>query len=72
MFESMGKEQEPENVGPPGRKTFSDLPWMWPKSQKRYDHVQTQTKKNMKFLNKRNMVIFSLLKSLSQNTPLRW
>ncbi|XP_041648458.1 allograft inflammatory factor 1-like [Cheilinus undulatus] len=26
MFESMGKEQEPKDVGPPGRKTFSDLP----------------------------------------------
>lgn len=43
MFEGMGKEQEPKNVGPPDRKTFSDLPWMWPKSQKRYDHVQAQT-----------------------------
>lgn len=30
MFEGMGKEQEPKDVGPPARKTFSDLPWMWP------------------------------------------
>uniref|UniRef100_UPI0037E7F878 allograft inflammatory factor 1-like n=1 Tax=Semicossyphus pulcher TaxID=241346 RepID=UPI0037E7F878 len=26
MFEGMGKEQESKDVGPPGRKTFSDLP----------------------------------------------
>ncbi|XP_056901415.1 allograft inflammatory factor 1-like isoform X2 [Takifugu flavidus] len=26
MFEGMGKEQESKVVGPPGRKTFSDLP----------------------------------------------
>ncbi|XP_029927345.1 allograft inflammatory factor 1-like [Myripristis murdjan] len=26
MFEGMGKDQEPANVGPPCRKTFSDLP----------------------------------------------
>ncbi|CAG12034.1 unnamed protein product [Tetraodon nigroviridis] len=26
MFEGMGKEQEPKNVGPPGRRTFSELP----------------------------------------------
>lgn len=44
MFEGMGKEQEPEKVGPPRRKTFSDLPWIWLKLQKRYDHVQAQAK----------------------------
>lgn len=27
MFEGMGKEQEQKEVGPPSRKTFSDLPW---------------------------------------------
>uniref|UniRef100_A0A3Q3ERX5 Allograft inflammatory factor 1 n=1 Tax=Labrus bergylta TaxID=56723 RepID=A0A3Q3ERX5_9LABR len=26
MFEGIGKEQEPKHVGPPCRKTFSDLP----------------------------------------------
>ncbi|KAI3360943.1 hypothetical protein L3Q82_013146 [Scortum barcoo] len=26
MFEGMGKEQEPKDVAPPRRKTFSDLP----------------------------------------------
>ncbi|KAM9353331.1 allograft inflammatory factor 1-like [Symphorus nematophorus] len=26
MFEGMGKEQEPKDVAPPSRKTFSDLP----------------------------------------------
>ncbi|XP_040901245.1 allograft inflammatory factor 1-like [Toxotes jaculatrix] len=26
MFEGMGKEQEQKDAGPPGRKTFSDLP----------------------------------------------
>ncbi|XP_028281484.1 allograft inflammatory factor 1-like [Parambassis ranga] len=26
MFEGMGKEQEQKDVGPPSRKTFSDLP----------------------------------------------
>ncbi|XP_028326727.1 allograft inflammatory factor 1-like [Gouania willdenowi] len=26
MFEGMGKEQEQRETGPPGRKTFSDLP----------------------------------------------
>lgn len=46
MFEGMGKEQEPENAGPPGRKTFSDLPWT--KSQKRYDHVEAENKKTSK------------------------
>lgn len=48
MFEGMGKQQEPGNVGPPGRKTFSDLPWLWPKLQKGYGHVKAQTKKKKK------------------------
>lgn len=27
MFEGMAKEEEQKEVGPPRRKTFSDLPW---------------------------------------------
>lgn len=33
MFEGMGKEQESKDEGPPRRKTFSDLPWLWPTLQ---------------------------------------
>lgn len=41
MFEGMGKEQEPKDVAPPRRKTFSDLPWINSPSQQAMTIIMT-------------------------------